>query len=423
MKSVKGNTLWIINHHAGGQGRHEYFARGLTERGWRVVLFAASYVHNVFVEQKDYAPGCCQVAEELRGVNRVWVKTPSYHGNGLSRILNHLAFALRVTVLGRKLCPPDIVIGSSAHLLAALAACCLAKIHRAIFIFEMRDIWPQSLVDIGALGRFSPLTAVMGALEKFLCRRARLIISALPRGEEHVAGLGVDRSKVIYIPNGVDLACFDRCARQNSLAPGIKALFDRIKGSMVFTYAGAHGYANGLETILGAAEILDRAGVSNIHLLLVGDGPGKAGLLKTAREKELINITFLGAVERIQVPVILRNSDVCLFHLRNSGAYRYGLSSNKFFDYMAAARPVIAAVNMPPFPGFQSFGLQVPSDDPRILALAILRMADKPFGERERMGLLAREFVEKFHDVTVLVEQLEHALNSVNDSTGNDSLQ
>lgn len=413
MLNVKDRTLWIINHYAGGPGRHENFARELTARGWRVRLFASSYLHNFFLEQREYKTGCNHLLEELRGVDRVWIRTPPYRDNGISRLLNHFAFAWRVTRLGCKLEPPGAIIGSSAHLLTGAAAYCLAKKFRVPFIFEIRDIWPQSLVDIGAIRGFSPLAVGMGALEKFLCREARMIISALPGGEEHVADMGIDRCKVIYIPNGVDLAWYDTCARENSLTPDQAALFHNFNGRMVFTYAGAHGYANGLETVVKAAGILDQSGFDGIHILMVGDGPCKAGLVRMAREQGLANITFLDAMEKGDVPVILNNTDVCLFHLRNSKAYRYGLSSNKLFDYMAAARPVIAAVDILPGPGFARFGLHISSDDPEALARAMLQMAVKPPAAREGMGQCAREYAERFHDVPVLVNKLAEVLENL----------
>jgi len=413
LADAKKRTIWIINHHAGTSGRHESFARELSTREWRVRLFASSFIHNVFLEQKDYEPGCCHLMEVDRDIGRVWIKTPPYRGNGLSRIVNHLVFACRVAGLGCKLDVPDLVIGSSPHLLAGLTAFCLAKKHHVPFVFEVRDIWPQSLVDIGAIHKFSPLAAGMGVLEKFLYRKALLIVSVLPGGEEHVAGLGINRNKVVYIPNGVDLAWYDRCGRESSLTPEQAVLFHRLKGCLVFTYAGAHGYANGLETVVKTAVILHRTGVRGIHILMVGDGPDRAGLMKAAAEHGLTNITFLGALEKAQVPLILKNTDVCLFHLRNSRVYRYGLSPNKLFEYMAAARPVIAAVDAPSTPEFFRFGLHVPSDNPGALAGAMLQMAGMPPAAREEMGRRARAYVERFHDISLLAGRLADILENL----------
>lgn len=410
MADRQGRSLWIINHHATGPGRHEYIARELGSRGWRVKLFASSFVHNIFREQKVYQSGQNHLAEILRGVDRVWIKTPPYRGNGSSRFFNHLVFSCRAALAGLGLAPPGIVIGSSAHPMAALAALCLAKKHQVPFIFEVRDIWPQTLVDIGAMHRYSPAALGMGILEKFLYRKACVIISALPGGKEHVARLGIDRHKVIYIPNGTDLAWYDRCAEENVLTPELTEFFQGMKERLVFIYAGAHGYANGLETLVEAAEILHRAGAHRIQILLVGDGPGKEGLVRAARERALPNVTFLGPQDKNLVPVILKRSDACLFHLRNSRAYRYGISSNKLFEYMASARPLITAVDAPRCPQLARFALQVPSDDPESLAGAMLHLAAMPAGERVSLGLRARSYVERFHDVPVLIDRLEEAL-------------
>ncbi|MCL6639591.1 MAG: glycosyltransferase family 4 protein, partial [Firmicutes bacterium] len=359
-----------------------------------------------------FPPGQQYLKEELRGIERVWIKTPPYRGNGPARLLNHLAFAWRTAGLGSAFAPPDAVIGSSPHLLAALAAWRLARNHRLPFIFEIRDIWPQSLVDAGALSRFSPLAAGMGLMEKWLCRKAALIISALPGGAEHVAALDLGGNKVVYIPNGVDLGWFDQCAREGNFVPVREAPWRR-KGSVVFTYAGAHGYANGLETVVAAAGILQSTGKEGIHVLLAGEGPCSAGLRRMARDAGLTNITFLGAIDKDLVPPLLTQTDVCLFHLRNSRAYRFGLSSNKLFDYMAAARPLIAAVDVPLDPAFKNFCLQVPSDDPASLARAMLQMAKRPPGRRAEMGLFARRYVERYHDVTVLAGKLAETLERI----------
>ncbi len=410
MAAGKERSLWILNHHATGPGRHHNLAWRLETRGWRVKLFASSFVHNVYRELREYGPGCFYLMEDSGGVGKVWIRTPPYRGNSMSRLLNHLVFAFRATRLGHKLEPPDLVIGSSAHLLTGLAAMCLAKKHGVPFIFEIRDIWPQSLVDIGAMSKYSPLAVGLSVLEKLLYRQARLIISALPGGAEHVAALGFDRDKVVYIPNGTDLAWYDRCAVESTSGAGFENLFPKTSGRLVFTYSGAHGYANGLGTVVEAAKILSDEGIGGIHILMVGDGPCKEGLVRYVREYGLNNITLMDAQEKNRIPLILKKSDVCLFHLHNSRAYKYGISSNKLFEYMAASRPMIAAVDVPLTPQFSRFGLQIPSDDPQSLVSAMLQMADKTPEERTAMGARARKYVERFHDVPVLADRLEEAL-------------
>lgn len=417
MNCVKNRSLWIINQHASGPGRHEYFARELAFRGWQVSLFAASYVHNYCFEQRQYPPDCDYLAEHSGRVRRIWLKTPAYRGNGPVRLYNHLVFAYRTGLVGAGLEPPGVVIGSTAHLPACLAAYRLARRHSATFIFEMRDFSPRALVDIGAVSRFSPLVASMGVLEKYLCHKAYRVISVLPGGSDYVAGIGAGGGKVIYIPNGVDAAWFDRCAREaNSNLEEFKFFQDH-RNRLVFTYSGAHGYANGLETVVEAAGMLQRAGAIDIHILMVGSGPAREELIRTASEKGLTNITFMQPVPKDRIPAILVRSDACIFHLRNSRAYRYGLSPNKLFEYMASARPVIAAADTLPVPEFARFGRQIPSDDPQVLADAMLELADMSPSSRQIMGLRARDYFEEHHSVPVLVDKLESLLSQIREGS------
>jgi len=406
-------SLWIVNQHAPGPGRHEYMARELAARGWRVTLFAASFVHNYGIERRRYPPGCDCLQEDSGGVKRVWIKTPAYRGNGWSRLYNHLVFALRTGRAGIGLEPPGIVIGSTAHLPACLAAYRLARRHGVPFIFEMRDFSPRALVDIGAVRRFNPLVGCMGALEKYLCRKARRIISVLPGGGDYMSVIGADASRVTHIPNGVDPGWFDRHAAAIKPHSEEARFFQQHSDEVVFTYSGAHGYANGLETVVGAAVLLQQAGVKGIHILLVGSGPAKDGLVRAARENGLTNVTFMQAVDKDRVPAILARSDVCIFHLRGSRAYRYGLSPNKLYEYMAAARPVIAAADNLPVPDFSRFGRHIPSDDPRALAGAVIDMCYMPGETRARLGLGGRIYFEQFHATPVLVDKLEALLLGV----------
>ncbi len=410
MNSTAKRSVWIINQHAPGPGRHEYFARELVSRGWQVTLFAASYVHNYGIELRQYPPGCYYLDEHSGGVRRIWIKTPAYQGNGPARLFNHLVFSMRIALVGARLESPGVVIGSTAHLPACLAAYRLARRHGVPFIFEMRDFSPRALVDIGAISRFNPLVKCMGALEKYLCRKASYIVSVLPGGGDYVRGFGVNGDKVTYIPNGVDPLWFDRCSVAMEPHSEEARFFQRHRDCVIFTYSGAHGYANGLETVVEAAGLLQQAGARGIHILLVGSGPARDGLVRTAREKGLTNITFMPPVTKDRVPAILVRSDACIFHLRNSRAYRYGLSPNKLFEYMAASRPVIAAADTLPVPEFSRFGMHIPSDDPGALAAAMLDMYHLPRDSRDRLGREARKYFEAHHSTPALVDKLETLL-------------
>ncbi|MCG8403336.1 MAG: glycosyltransferase family 4 protein [Firmicutes bacterium] len=409
-------SVWIINHFATGPGRHEFFARELAKRGWEVKVFAASFLHNLYRDLIRYPRRRNHLPEDRGAFTRVWVRTPSYQRNDWKRILNHLSFTWRVFSAGRNMEPPGLIIGSSAHLLAAVAAFCLARRFRVPFIFEVRDFWPQSLVDMGVLSGQSPVTGALKRLELFLYSRAAKIISVVPLGEEYIAALGQPREKVVYIPNGTDPAWFDRCAGSVSPAPGMRRFFSdcRERGKLVFIYAGAHGPANGLETVVETAGLLQDRGRTEILFLMVGDGPAKTPLVRQAQKNRLSNLFFWPTVAREQIPALLSNSDVCLFHARELPVLRFGLSAGKFFDYLASGKPILyaASTTSGTLAGVPC-GKSVPPGDPVALAAAALELAEMTPAQREQMGRAGRRHLEEHHSAPVLVDKLEAALGQV----------
>lgn len=228
--------VYIINHHAAGPGRHSNISRLLAQRGYGVTLFTSSFKHYDYKELIEYQNESSSI-EWVDGYQKVWIKTPPYYSNGLKRVINQLVFTLRAVLTGRKLDRPDLIIGSSVHLFAAWAGYYLAKRHQVPFVFEVRDLWPQTLVDIGALKDKSLITYLLRRLEKHLYVKANKIISVLPQGSDYMAKLGIAKDKVLYVPNGIDIAWFDRSVNQNKLNPELEHFFnehqDRVGASLL----------------------------------------------------------------------------------------------------------------------------------------------------------------------------------------------
>ncbi|RJQ28199.1 MAG: glycosyltransferase WbuB [Peptococcaceae bacterium] len=406
-------SLWILNHHATGPGRHEGFARELAARGWRVKIFAASFVHNLFREMKVYPPGTHCLLEE-NGITRVWLKTPPYFGNGPRRLLNQLTFARRSWLAGREMERPGIILASSVHLFAGLAGLFLARRHKVPFVFEVRDFWPQVLVDMGVLRKGGTAERLLGWLESFLYRKAGRIIYVPPGGADYLAGRGVKKEKIIHIPNGVNLAWFDRCVADDCLDPELGRFFAECRDKMLFVYTGAHGRANGLDTLIKAAALVQRAGEQGIHFLLVGEGPEKPTLKKLAGEYGLRNLTFRPGVPKDMVPPIIKKAAGCILSLEAGGAFRYGISFNKLFDYLAGGRPVVAAApaGLALLEQAGSVVRVEPGDSPA-LAGAVVELARAAPGERLEMGLAGRLYVERHHSMPGLAGRLEKVLEEL----------
>jgi glycosyltransferase involved in cell wall biosynthesis len=318
-----------------------------------------------------------------------------------------LSYMSRAWWLGRKLPQlitevgkPDAIIGSSVHLLAVLAAYGVAKHHGARFVMEVRDLWPQTIIDMGELSAGSPVTKILQALEQFLYREAERIITLLPRAGEYISAQEIGEDKIVWIPNGVDLSRFDNIE-----------LMGRSHGEFNVMYLGAHGRANALDVPLQAAKLVQDRGFSNSRFILIGDGPEKPHLIELAQELELRNVEFRDPVQKTNVSQTLQEADVLLFNLEEVTTFRYGISSNKLFDYMAAKKPVIFSVKTSNNPVEEAHcGFTVPPRDPAALAEAVIELYRMPKEARQTMGHRGRAFVEKHHSIPVLAERLLRCL-------------
>lgn len=408
-------NIWIFNQYAippdlPGGTRHYDLGRELVQRGHQVVIIATSFHHYMHKETR-LRPGEKWKVEDIDGVRFVWLRTPPYQRNDWRRVRNMVVFAFRAWWLGRRLAEevpeigkPDVVVGSSAHLLTPLAAYGVARRYRVPFVMEVRDLWPQVAIDMGLLSPHNPVTKLLQGLEKFLYRRAARIISLLSHAYEYITACGVSRDRIVWIPNGINLARMDR-------APAIPSdAQDRFR----VLYLGAHGRANALDVLIQAAGITWERGYSNIRFILIGDGPEKLGLIALVREKGLCNVEFWDPVPKAMVPQLLSCADAFVVQLGGDEVYRYGISSNKLFDFMAAGKPVLSSAAAPDNPvDIAKCGFVLPPHSPEALAEAIIRLYQMPPEEREAMGRRGRAYVEEHHDIRKLAQRLEQTLLEV----------
>ncbi len=264
----------------------------------------------------------------------VTVPVTRYGGNGPSRIVNWISYTVAAFLRGVFAPRPDVVYGSSPHMGAALAAWSIAFLRRAHFVLEVRDLWPKILVDTGMMGETSAVYRALKMLERFLYRRAELIVVLAKGSATDIIAEGIDPEKVVFIPNGADPEDFavqeDREALRNRWG------FE----GFVFVYAGAHGPANGLDLVLDAAHELVTQD-SPVRFVLLGDGVEKPRLQERARVEGLSNVDFRDPVAKSLIPEVLAAADAGLHCLADIDLFRRGVSPNKLYDYMAAGRPVL----------------------------------------------------------------------------------
>lgn len=401
--------VWILNHYAqepGGAGgtRHFHLSKYLKEHGWEATLIASSVDHGV--GNQRLIDGESHAQKIFSNVRFLWIRTSVYVGNGSGRIRNMLEYSWRVLIKKNtaELPRPDAVIGSSVHPFAAVAGYLLARRYKVPFVFEVRDLWPQTLIDMGILKSTSLMAWLLRKLELWIYKRAARIVVLLPKAWEYIVPLGITKDKVIWIPNGVDLELFPR------LVPAVAS----IKFSLM--YFGSHGQANGLANLLAAMKIVqDSAGASHINLRLIGQGPLKKKLQLEAQALNLGNVTFEDAVPKNKIAALAAQADAFVISVLDlPGLYRYGISMNKLFDYLASERPIIIASAAANNPVKESgAGLTVPPNNPIALAAAILKLADTPLSVRQEMGSKGRIHVENNYSYDLLASKLAQTLNLV----------
>jgi glycosyltransferase involved in cell wall biosynthesis len=406
---MKIKQVWILNHYAqepGGAGgtRHYSLAKHLLAHGWKASVLAASVELNSGYQR--LANKEKQRKTDFDGVTFLWVRTPQYEGNGGGRMKNMLVYAFRVLIpsITQNLDRPDVIVGSSVHPFAAWSGAILAHRFKVPFVFEVRDLWPQTLVDMGRLRADGLVTKLFRMLEKWLYQRADHIVVLLPKAAVYIVPLGVSPDKITWIPNGVELAGYSEPPQ-----PLVRG------DAFTLMYFGAHGQANGLDCVLKAMAALKKMpDMAHVRLRMIGDGPLKPYLLDLARELGLDNVEFGAPVPKQEIPALAIEADGFVFNLIDAPVFKFGISSNKLFDFLAAARPIVFCCDSSNNPVEEAgAGITVHPGDHVALAKAIAVLVALPADQRAEMGRAGRMYVEKNHDFRVLAKKLAVTLNEV----------
>ena len=397
--------VWLVNHYAlppsePGGTRHYALARELIRSGHDVMLIASSFNH-ASGKQMHYTDGKLSTVTQFGEVPFLLLRVPAYRRN-ITRLWNMFVFAFEVW-WGRGtrgMSKPDIVIGSSLTLFAAFAAARLARRLRVPFVLEIRDLWPQTLIDMG-MRRHHPAVIGFGIIERYLYRNSDRIITLLPNASEYMVPRGARSNDITWIPNGVDLNLMPP-----SLVPTPHEVF-------TVMYAGSHGLSDALDPVLDAAAMLNKQAPGRFCFRFVGEGPNKNQLRRRVQTEDIANVVFDDPVPRREVFCKLQSADAFIITTKKTDLYHYGISPNKLHEYMAAARPTIFAGNSFNNPIAEAAaGITVAPEDPKAIAAAVETLAAMSIDERWNMGLRARQYIEENHDFVMLARRLERVLQS-----------
>lgn len=293
------------------------FPKGEVFDGYRNRLFAREIVEGIEVV-------------------RVWSYITANEGF-LRRTLDYVSFMVSAVPASFRVEKPDVIVATSPQFFTACAGWLVGTLRRKPFVFELRDIWPESIRAVGAM-KASVLLDGLERLELFLYRRAAAIVSVTNAFRDNLIARGIDGAKIHVVTNGADL---DRFLPRNKDAALLSAL--GLQGKFVAGYIGTHGLAHALEALLEAAVLLQKRGRDDIHILLLGDGAKKADLVERAQRSGLRNVTFVDTVPKEDVVRYWSILDASIIHLRRSKLFETVIPS-KLFEAMAMGIPVLHGV-------------------------------------------------------------------------------
>jgi len=334
-----------------------------------------------------------------KGVSIVRAWAPAtLHRSFVWRVAAFVAFMASSLLKGLKVRGVDVVLGTSPPIFQAVSAWAVAALKRVPFVLEVRDLWPEFAIDMGVL-RNPFIIRLARFLERFLYRRAKYIVVNSPAYRDYLLRNGVSGRKVAVVPNGVDTAMFD----PEDDGAEVRARLKVSRDETLVMYAGALGMANDIPTLLGAAERLRHR--ADIRFVLVGDGKERPALEERARQRGLANVVFTGAVPKNEMPRTLAATDICVAILMPIPMFKTTYP-NKVFDYMAAGRPTVLAIDGVIRQVVESAegGVFVEPGNPVTLADAIARLADDP-PRRVEMGRSARRYVGEHFDRAAQAEE------------------
>lgn len=393
-------NIWLINQYSYPPGksnwrRHFDLFKNFSRENYNIDVICGSFVH-------DRKEEILNKGEKYRLIDSEGVKYHILSGilykSKIVRMLSMIQFFFKALFFSKKLKDkPDIIYASSPHPFNGLAGMYLARKYKCPFILEIRDLWPETWVAMGATTKRSILYKVFAYIEKVLYKNADKIIT-LTANKDYYISVGVDEKKVEIVSNGVDLEKYDSLLKEES---PIKLLENKFN----ILYTGAHGTANCLDNILEVAKLIKN---DDIVFNFIGEGEKKEELIKKSEEYNLKNVRFYPPINKNLIPNTLKNGDVMIVVAKNTPLYKYGISFNKIFEYFASSRPIIFSGNVAnDMVKEANAGISVEAENIEQIKEAVLSLYNMSEEERKILGKNGRKYVEENYDTRVLSKKIE----------------
>lgn len=341
--------------------------------------------------------------EHMDGIRVVRVWTYMAPNSGfVRRIADYTSFAATSFFAGLFI-KSDVIIATSPQFFTTFSAAALSALKRKPWIFELRDIWPESIAAVGA-AKNRKLLRALEKIELTLYRSASRVVAVTKAFKENLVSRGVSADHIEVVTNGADLSRFSPQEKDMKLQDSLN-----LSGKTVFGYIGTHGMAHGLDFIVGAIAKLKN---EPYHFLFIGDGAEKARVMALAQEKGLTNATFLDPIAKHEVPRYLAQIDVALVPLRPSETFKTVIPS-KIFEAAAMGKPILLGVDGHAREILEEYGAGVffiPGDEEDFLAKVRLIAADPELYKNLQEGALR---LARQYDRQTLAENMLQVIRAV----------
>lgn len=394
-------TIWYCHPYAGSpqEGmsyRPYYLAKYWKKAGHQPYVISSSFhhlLHQPKIQQEDIS------LQNIEDVDYIRLKTTKYQNNSLHRMLNMFSYAWQIRKYQKKLLhmtgKPDVIIVSSSHPFHYLSLYPLAKKLRIPLIFEVRDLWPSSLIELLNLKKWHLLVIILSLIEKHAYRHADGVVSLLADAKSYMVSKGLKPEKFTYIPNGADCEINE----EKNLPLNLQECISQLKKENKFLvgYAGALGVPNAMEHFVKAMAIVQKTH-SHIHAILLGQGHQKQELIDYCQHHKIQNIEFFDPIPKTQVHHFLKEMDLLYLGWQDTNLYQYGVSPNKIFDYMLAGKPILESGGAPKsLITLAQSGENCLAANANSIAQAILSLDDAPKEKLDQLGKNAYDYVINYH--------------------------
>lgn len=404
---MESKTFWFVNQYSSTPetamgGRHYYLAQELAKKGHKVYVIAGRYSH-LLRNPKQFDEQYF-IEEIIPNFSFVWINLPEYQeAHSKQRVLNWFKFSWLLRNMSNIIpAKPDVILYSSPSLIGYLGAKYLANKFRVPFIFEVRDIWPLTLMELGGHSSKHPFIKFMQWVEDRAYKKADYVFSNLYNAVEHMQTRGLDSSKFHWIPNGVSL---EEVSQKQPL--NAETLSQLPQNKFIIGYTGTIGVANAIDDLIEAAKILSSN--PQLHFVLVGSGKEKENLIKKVQSLNLHNITFIDAIPKKQIQSMLERFDICYIGWQKNSLYRFGIAPNKLPEYLYAGKPIIHA-----FSGKGDIvqqaqaGITIEAEDPEAIVGAVQQLYNLTAEQRQQLGSNGKQFVLQHLEYAMIAEKLEN---------------